>query len=89
MRLYDPRCRAAPARAATDRLAAAPHRDHAPGDFRGAHPGDDDFDERTSASSAVIAPFYDGWFDEAKQAARDLLARVLEVHDGYDRVGVI
>jgi tetratricopeptide (TPR) repeat protein len=80
---------AALAQAAADRLAAAPHRDPAPGDFRGALPGEDDFDELTSASNAVIDLVHDGRLDEAEQAARDLLARFPDVHDGYDRLGMV
>ena len=80
---------AALAQAAADRLAAALHRDPAPGDVRGALPGEDDFDELTSASNAVIDLVHDSRLDEAEQAARDLLARFPDVHDGYDRLGMV
>jgi TolA-binding protein len=32
---------------------------------------------------------HDGKLDEAEQAARDFLVRFPEVHDGYDRLGMV
>ena len=42
-----------------------------------------------AASNAVVDLVQAGRFDEAEQAARELLARYPEVHDGYDRLGMI
>lgn len=41
------------------------------------------------ASNAPIALIKAGKLDEAEQAARDLLARYPDVHDGYDRLGQV
>jgi len=41
------------------------------------------------ASNAPIDLVHAGKLDEAEQAARDLLARYPEVHDGYDRLGMV
>lgn len=45
--------------------------------------------ELAAASNAVIDLIDDGKLDEAEQAARELLVRYPEVHDGYDRLGMI
>jgi hypothetical protein len=50
---------------------------------------DDDLDELTAASNAVIDMVHDGQLDEAELAANDLLVRFPEVHDGYDRLGMV
>jgi TolA-binding protein len=83
---------AALAQAAADRLAATSHHHHAHGqcDFCGDTFGDDDeSDELTSASNAIVDMVHDGKLDEAEQAARDFLVRFPEVHDGYDRLGMV
>jgi tetratricopeptide (TPR) repeat protein len=49
----------------------------------------DESDELTNASNGVIALIRDGKIDEAEEAARDLLVRYPEVHDGYDRLGMV
>ena len=49
----------------------------------------DESDELTNASNGVIALIRAGKVDEAEQAARDLLVRYPEVHDGYDRLGMV
>jgi tetratricopeptide (TPR) repeat protein len=49
----------------------------------------DAYRELTDASNAVIAMVRDGRLDEAEAAARDLLVRYPEVHDGYDRLGMV
>jgi hypothetical protein len=49
----------------------------------------DELDELTNASNGVIALIRAGKIDEAEQAARDLLVRFPEVHDGYDRLGMV
>jgi tetratricopeptide (TPR) repeat protein len=40
-------------------------------------------------SNAVIALVKAGKLDEAEQAARELLVNYPEVHDGYDRLGMV
>ncbi len=50
---------------------------------------DDDLEELTAASNAVIDMVHAGKLDEAEAAARDLLVRFPEVHDGYDRLGMV
>ena len=49
----------------------------------------DDLDELTEASNAVVDMARAGNLDAAEQAARDLLARFPDVHDGYDRLGMV
>ena len=54
--------------------------------------GSDDFDDDddpTDASNAVLALIRDGKLDEAEAAARALLAEYPEVHDGWDRLGMV
>ena len=46
-------------------------------------------DELTVASNAAVDLVRAGKLDEAEQAARDLLVRFPEVHDGYDRLGMV
>jgi len=79
------------AQSAADRLAAASHHhhDHTHCDFCGDTFGDDDSDELTTASNAIVDMVHDGKLDEAEQAARDFLVRFPEVHDGYDRLGMV
>jgi tetratricopeptide (TPR) repeat protein len=50
---------------------------------------DDDLEQLTTASNAVITMVRAGQLDEAEHAARDLLVRFPEVHDGYDRLGMV
>jgi tetratricopeptide (TPR) repeat protein len=50
---------------------------------------DADEDELTIASNAAADLVRAGKLDEAEQAARDLQARFPEVHDGYDRLGMV
>ncbi len=49
----------------------------------------DQLDELTEASNAVVDMVQAGNLDAAEQAAHDLLARFPDVHDGYDRLGMI
>jgi tetratricopeptide (TPR) repeat protein len=42
-----------------------------------------------AASNAVVDLVRAGRLDEAEQAARELLVRYPEVHDGYDRLGMV
>lgn len=46
-------------------------------------------EELTAASNAVVDLVHAGKLDAAEQAARDLLVRYPEVHDGYDRLGMV
>ncbi|MGH8271880.1 MAG: SEC-C metal-binding domain-containing protein [Gammaproteobacteria bacterium] len=46
-------------------------------------------DELTEASNAAVDLVHAGKLDEAEKAARDLLIRFPEVHDGYDRLGMV
>src|SRR5271170_4965727 len=48
-----------------------------------------ELDELTEASNAVVDMVQAGNLDAAKQAAHDLLARFPDVHDGYDRLGMV
>ena len=81
---------AAMAQAAQARAAEAARHDHSHGpcDFCGALP-DDDEDELTRDSNAVVDLVHEGKLDQAEQAARELLARYPQVHDGYDRLGMV
>ena len=46
-------------------------------------------DELARASNAVIDLLDAGKVDEAEQAAREVLVRFPDVHDGYDRLGMV
>lgn len=50
---------------------------------------DFDADEFTEESNAVIDLIDAGKLDAAESAARDLLARYPQVHDGFDRLGMV
>ncbi|MGH8256524.1 MAG: SEC-C metal-binding domain-containing protein [Steroidobacteraceae bacterium] len=50
---------------------------------------DDGEDELTRDSNAVVDLVHEGKLEQAEQAARDLLERYPEVHDGYDRLGMV
>jgi tetratricopeptide (TPR) repeat protein len=54
-----------------------------------AYCGDDETDELTDASNAVVDLVHTGKLDEAEEAARDLLVRFPDEHDGYDRLGMV
>lgn len=41
------------------------------------------------ASNGVVDLIHAGKLDEAERAAHDLLARFPQVHDGYDRLGMV
>ena len=49
----------------------------------------DDDDELTAASNAVVGLVQAGKLAEAEAAARDLLVRFPDVHDGWDRLGMV
>jgi tetratricopeptide (TPR) repeat protein len=46
-------------------------------------------EELTETSNAVVDMVHAGKLDEAEQAANQLLERFPEVHDGYDRLGMV
>jgi len=49
----------------------------------------DDDDGLEAASNIVPDLIKEGRLDEAEKAAHDLLERFPEVHDGYDRIGMV
>ena len=49
----------------------------------------DERDELTEASNAVVDMVQAGNLDAAEQAAHELRARFPDVHDGYDRLGMV
>lgn len=54
-----------------------------------AHDIAEEDDDLTKASNAAVDLVQAGKLDEAEAAARDLIARYPEVHDGWDRLGMI
>lgn len=48
-----------------------------------------DFDGLDEATNAVVDMIHAGKLDEAEAAANDLLVRYPQVHDGYDRLGMV
>jgi tetratricopeptide (TPR) repeat protein len=81
---------AALAQAAAARAAEAAQHEHTHDgcDFCG-HFSDDSEDELTRDSNAVVDLIQEGKLDQAEAAARELLVRYPEVHDGYDRLGMV
>src|ERR1700730_15707225 len=75
--------------AAARALAATPSPPKAAAAAKLAADLDDDEDELTTASNAAAALVRAGKLDEAEQAARALLERYPEVHDGWDRLGLV
>ncbi len=67
-------------------VAAPPARQPSLANFFQEH---DALDELTEASNAVVGMVHAGDLDAAEQAAHDLLARFPDVHDGYDRLGMV
>jgi len=49
----------------------------------------DEFEELTAASNAASGLVRAGKLEEAEAAAHDLLKRFPEVHDGWDRLGMV
>jgi tetratricopeptide (TPR) repeat protein len=76
--------------AAAARAAEAAQHDHNHDgcDFCGPF-SDDSEDELTRDSNAVVDLVHEGKLDQAEAAARELLVRYPEVHDGYDRLGMV
>ena len=60
-----------------------------PGPLRYLQIIDHEADELTEASNAVVDLVHAGKLDEAEKAAHDLLTRFPDVHDGYDRLGMV
>ena len=50
---------------------------------------DDAADELWNLSNATVDLVHEGKLDEAERAARDLLERFPDVHDGWDRLGMV
>ena len=50
---------------------------------------DETDDDPTDASNAILDLIRAGKLDEAEAAARDLLDRYPEIHDGWDRLGMV
>jgi len=50
---------------------------------------DEEEDELTLDSNAIIDLVHEGKLDEAEKAAREFLERYPQVHDGYDRLGMV
>jgi tetratricopeptide (TPR) repeat protein len=59
------------------------------GRLAAAYDFDDTPDELTAASNATVDLVHAGKLDEAEQAARELLERFPDVHDGWDRLGMV
>ncbi len=78
---------AALAQAAAARAAEAAQHGQEARNFHG-HFGDDE-DDLTGDSNAVVDLVQQGQLDQAEAAARELLVRYPEVHDGYDRLGMV
>jgi len=76
---------AAQARAAE---AALHEHDHVECDFCG-RTSEDEEDELTRDSNAIVDMVHEGKLEEAERAAREFLERYPEVHDGYDRLGMV
>jgi tetratricopeptide (TPR) repeat protein len=74
-------------RAATHRLHLREVRAAIAARLSGAEDADED--ELTVASNAAADLVRAGKLDEAEQAARNLLVSFPEVHDGYDRLGMV
>jgi tetratricopeptide (TPR) repeat protein len=66
--------------------AAAPARQRSLANYFQEH---DELDELTEASNAIVDMVHAGDLDAAEHAAHDLLARFPDVHDGYDRLGMV
>jgi len=54
-----------------------------------AHDNADEEDELTKSSNAAVDLVQAGKLEEAEAAARDLIARYPDVHDGWDRLGMM
>ena len=81
----DQETQSAALKAAAEALAAEAVQDER--DFYGAD--DEEEDELTRDSNAIIDLVHEGKLDEAEKAAREFLDRYPYVHDGYDRLGMV
>ncbi len=85
----------AKAQAGRDERAAEKHqslrrlKEEVASHFRMAEEADAYEDELDAASNAVVDLVKAGKLDEAEAAARDLLVRFPDVHDGWDRLGMV
>ena len=50
---------------------------------------DDGLDELTAASNDAVDLVHAGKLDDAERAAHDLIERFPDVHDGWDRLGMV
>jgi len=57
--------------------------------FAGATDVDDELEQLTTVSNTAVDLVKAGKLEEAEAAARDLLERFPEVHDGWDRLGMV
>ncbi len=74
-------------KAAAEARAAQPARhEHGPGC---GHFIDAEDDQLTRDSNAAVDLVHEGKLEEAERAARELLVRYPQVHDGYDRLGMV
>jgi tetratricopeptide (TPR) repeat protein len=76
-------------RAAMDRLQLAEFKAAVAAHLAGAETEDADEDALDAASNAVVDLVRAARLDEAEAAARDLLRRFPDVHDGWDRLGMV
>jgi tetratricopeptide (TPR) repeat protein len=76
-----------------ERIAATPLRPTIPEEIAATlmdgYVAHDEKDELTITSNAAVDLVNTGKLDEAERAARDLLERFPEVHDGWDRLGMV
>src|SRR5438552_787651 len=79
----------APARAGTDRLHVAELTAAVAARLARAEEEDAYEDALDAASNAVVHLVRAAKLDEAEAAARDLLIRFPDVHDGWDRLGMV
>jgi tetratricopeptide (TPR) repeat protein len=76
-------------RAAERRLEQRRAKEEFKEEFLARFVGEADEDELTTASNAAVDLVHAGKLEEAEAAARDLIARYPEVHDGWDRLGMM
>jgi tetratricopeptide (TPR) repeat protein len=76
-------------RAAERRLEQRRAKEEFKEEFLARFAGEADADELTTASNAAVDLVQAGKLEEAEAAARDLIARYPEVHDGWDRLGMM
>lgn len=77
------------ARAEAARKAPSLRQALSPGQWRHLLDAGSNLDELTTASNAAVDLVHAGKLDEAERAAHDLIERFPDVHDGYDRLGMV